>query len=517
MNRGTVGGANVAGSTAVDADVVAAPSAGGAGAGLIAVRSPAGTALIVATTLASTVGFFDANVVTVAVPAISRDLHASVASVQWILTGYLLAVAGLLLVAGAFSDRFGRRRILAVGLTVMLVASLPCALAPSSAFLIGARVAQGIGAAMVVPSSLALLNGTLRVSDRARGIGVWAGLATLGTTFGPFVGGWLVDHASWRWLFVANVPLILGALAALARVPESGDLSRRLSPDVLGGLLAVLGLGGVIYALTDGAANGWSNPRVPISLAVGIGSLIALVPVERRLRSPMLRLSLFKSRQFDGINAMTVLYYGALAAAGYLVVLQCQLQLGYTPTQAGAALIPASAVFLVLSPVSGALTARLGPRRLMVAGILAFAVGLLWLSTAESGSGYVQTILPGALLWGLGIGLAVTPLTAAVLAAVGDPDLGEAASISDAASRLGGVIAIAAVPALVGATGGLSLGDALADGYQPAMIAAAVVCVLAAAVTWIFVSDDSEEPPRFAPPPPQGCIPPNLNRPLEES
>jgi MFS family permease len=153
----------------------------------------------------------------------------------------------------------------------------------------------------------------------------------------------------------------------------------------------------------------------------------------------------------------------------------------------------------------------------MVAGILAFAVGLLWLSTAEAGSGYVQTILPGALLWGLGIGLAVTPLTAAVLAAVGDPDLGEAASISDAASRLGGVIAIAAVPALVGATGGLSLGDALADGYQPAMIVAAVVCVLAAAVTWIFVSDASEEPPRFAPPPPQGCIPPNLNRPLEES
>ena len=217
-------------------------------------------------------------------------------------------------------------------------------------------------------------------------------------------------------------------------MPESGDLSRRLSPDVLGGLLAVLGLGGVIYALTDGAANGWSNPRVPISLAVGIGSLIALVPVERRLRSPMLRLSLFKSRQFDGINAMTVLYYGALAAAGYLVVLQCQLQMGYTPTQAGAALIPASAVFLVLSPISGTLTARLGPRRLMVAGILAFAVGLLWLSTAEAGSGYVETILPGALLWGLGIGLAVTPLTAAVLAAVGDPDLGEAASISDAAS-----------------------------------------------------------------------------------
>ena len=258
MNRGTVGGANVAGSPAVDADVVAAPSAGGAGAGLIAVRSPAGTLSSwrprsrhrrVLTSTSPTCGRCDQ-------PRPARERRVGAVDP----TGYLLAVAGLLLVAGAFSDRFGRRRILAVGLTVMLVASLPCALAPSSAFLIGARVAQGIGAAMVVPSSLALLNGTLRVSDRARGIGVWAGLATLGTTFGPFVGGWLVDHASWRWLFVANVPLILGALAALARVPESGDLSRRLSPDVLGGLLAVLGPGGATDALTDGAANGWLEP-----------------------------------------------------------------------------------------------------------------------------------------------------------------------------------------------------------------------------------------------------------------
>ncbi len=236
-------------------EVVSAPA--GDGPTLTALRSPAGAALIAATTLASTVGFFDANVVNVAVPAISDDLNASVASVQWILTGYLLAVAGLLLVAGALSDRFGRRRILIIGLVVMLLASLPCALAPSSSFLIGARVLQGVGAALVVPSSLSLLNGTLRVPDRARGIGVWAGLATLGTTVGPFVGGWLVDHASWRWLFVANAPLVLGALLALVSVPESSDTRRALSPDVLGGVLAILGLGGLIYALTDGAAHGW--------------------------------------------------------------------------------------------------------------------------------------------------------------------------------------------------------------------------------------------------------------------
>ena len=251
--------------------VVGAPAAAGDEPALTELRSAAGAALITATTLASTVGFFDANVVNVAVPAISRDLNASLASVQWILTGYLLAVAGLLLVAGALADRFGRRRILIVGLCVMLGASVPCALAPTSGFLVAARVLQGVGGALVVPSSLALLNGTLRVSDRARGIGLWAGLATLGTTVGPFVGGWLVDHASWRWLFFANAPLILGALLALTRVPESTDARRTLSPDVLGGLLAILGLGGVIYALTDGAAHGWLTVRVIVALVGGAG------------------------------------------------------------------------------------------------------------------------------------------------------------------------------------------------------------------------------------------------------
>jgi EmrB/QacA subfamily drug resistance transporter len=505
-------GANRGGETPADADpevpaVVSAPTDP-----LAALNSPAGVALILATTLASTVGFFDANVVNVAVPAISLDLNASIASLQWVLTGYLLAVAGLLLVAGALADRFGRRRILIIGLLVMLGASVPCALAPSSGALIAARVVQGVGGALVVPSSLALLNGTLRVTDRARGIGIWAGLATLGTTVGPFVGGWLVDHASWRWLFVANAPLILGALLALTRVPESTDARRALSPDVLGGLLAILGLGGVIYALTDGAAHGWTSARVILALVIGLGSLAALVPVERRLSSPMLRLSLFGSRQFDAINVTTVLFYGSLAASGYLLVLQCELQLGFSPTEAGAALIPGSVVFLALSPISGALVARVGPRRLMATGILIVAASLGWLSAAQAGASYVSAILPGALLWGLGLGLAVTPLTAAVLAAVSDADLGEASAINDAASRLGGVIAIAAVPALVGATADTSLTDALAGGYQTAMIVVAGACVVAAAVTARFVSDVPAAAPSFAPPL-HGCVPANLNRP----
>ena len=404
----------------------------------------------------------------------------------------------LLLLSGALADRFGRRRVLVVGLLVMLVSSVLCAVAPSVGLLIAARVVQGVGGGLVVPSSLALLNGTLCDADRARGIGIWAGLETLGTTVGPYAGGWLVDHASWRYVFLLNPPLILASLLALRRVPEISKARGLLSLDVRGGLLAVVGLGGVIYALTAGPASGWLSPPVLITAAVGVVALAALVPVERRLRAPMLRLSLFASRQFDAINVTTVLLYGALSAASYLLVLQCELQLGYSAAQAGAALIPESAVFLVISPLSGALVSRFGPRWLMTSGILAVGAAFFWLSGVHSGASYVGTILPATLLWGLGIGVAVTPLTAAVLAAVRDADLGEASGINDAASRIGGVIAIALVPALIGASGGRSLGHALAHGYQPAMIVMGGLCAGAALIAGLFVTDRRATAPRLA-------------------
>ena len=480
---------------------------------LVALRSTAGTALIAATVLASMIAFLDAYVVQVAVPAIGRGLQAGVTTLQWSITGYLLTAAALLLVSGALADRFGRRRVMGAGLLVMLTGSALCAAAPSIGVLIAARVVQGAGAALVVPSSLALLNGTLRAADRARGIGIWAGLATVGTTVGPFAGGWLVDHASWRWVFLLNVPLILAGLVVLRHVPETGEQRTTLSLDVFGGLLAVLGLAGVIYALTDGPAHGWSSAAVVVTGTLGALGLLALVPVERRVRAPMLKLSLFASRQFDAINGTTVLFYGAVSAAGYLVVLQCQLQLGYSPAEAGAALIPQSAVFLVVAPLSGALVARVGPRWLMASGILAVGAAFAWLGAAEPGDRYAEAILPGVLLYGLGLGLAVTPLTAAVLAAVRDPDLGEAAAINDAAARVGALLAVALVPALIGATGGSSLEQALADGYQPAMIAVAGLCVAAAVVTVLFVSNDRARGPRLAPPAPHhGCAPPIPDR-----
>ncbi len=482
----------------------------GTGRDLVPLRSRAAAALITATVLSSMTGFLDASVVTVAVPAISQDLGASLAALQWSITGYLLTAAALLLVAGSFADRYGRRRVLVTGLLIMLVASVACALAPSFGVLIAARVLQGAGAALVVPSSLALLNGTLRVPDRAQGIGIWAALASLGMLVGPFAGGWLVDHVSWRSIFLLNIPLIGAALVALVPVPESGVTGDRLTVDAVGAVLAVVGLAGLIDGLTAGATAGWTSVRVVAGLAVGVACLIALVPAERRVRAPMLKLSLFASRQFSAINLATVVFYGALAAAGYLLVLQCELRLGYTAAEAGALLIPSSVVFIALSPVSGALVTRVGPRWLMTAGILAVGAACVWLAGVRPGVGYAEAILPGALLWGVGLGLTVTPLTAAVLAAVADADLGEASAISDVAARFGGAVMTALVPVLVGVRAGRSLTEALVGGYRPAMLIIAGLCVVAAAISAAFVRDARTAAPRFAPHPPyHGCALPD--------
>jgi len=480
-----------------------------AGPPLASLRSPIGVALVAGTVFASGVASYDAYVVNVAVPAINTHFGASVAAIQWTLTSYLLAVAALLLIAGALADRFGRRRVLIIGLSVMAVGSVLCAAASSTGVLIGARAVQGVGAAFVVPTALALLNGTLQPSDRARAIGIWAGLSTLATTAGPFAGGWLIDHASWRWVFLLNLPLIALALIALQRVPETSGERRSLSLDAVGAVLAIAGLGAVVYGLTEGSQSSWTSAPVLLALVVGAACLVALVPAERRRRAPMLRLSLFASRQFDAINVVTLLFYGALSAAGYLIVVELQLGLGYTATQAGAALIPVTLVFLVLAPFSGTLVTRFGPRWPMVAGILLVGVSQVWLAELGPGSGYAAEILPAALVRGLGLGLAVTPLTAAVLDAVGDADLGEASAINDAASRVGGLIAVAFVPLLVGVAAGAKLVDALASGYEPAMVILGVLCAVGALVSLLFVSDKPAVAPRIAAPD-RGCALPIL-------
>lgn len=464
----------------------------------IALRSVAGAFVVAATALASAIGFLDATVVNVAVPAIGKELHADVSSLQWMVTSYLVTVAALLIVAGSLSDRFGRKRMLMVGLSVTFVASIGCALAPSADVLVVFRIVQGVGGALLVPSSLALLNATLRPGDRARGIGIWAALSTLGSTVGPYVGGWLVDNASWHWLFLLNLPLVLVGLLLLLKVPESRNPAAQGKIDWIGSALAAIGLGGLVYALTDGASNGWNRPVVLIVGAAAIVCLVALIPFERSRANPMLQLRLFQSRQFNAINGTTLLFYGALTGAGYLTVLRLQLQLDYSATAAGATYIPTSIVFLIISPISGWLVARFGPRWLMAAGIFAVALAFLWLSMLGPGSSYLGGVLPGVLLQGLGTGLAVAPLTATVLGAVKSADLGEASAINDAVSRLGGVIAIALLPALAGATGNLTLADTLEGSFAPGMVVAALLCVAAAILTIVFVSNSTARAPEHA-------------------
>ena len=476
------------------------------GQDLVALRSTHGRALVAATALSSTVPFLGAYVVYVAVPAIGEDLRSSAAGMQWVVTAYLLALAALILIAGMLVDHVGRRPVLRLGLLVSVLSSVLCAVAPTTETLVAARLLQGAGAALVVPSSLAMLNGTLLVADRARGIGLWAGLATLGTTLGPFAAGWLVDQASWRYVFVLDVPLALAALWALTRVPRVGSRRRRPSPDVAGGLLSVVGLAAVVWALATGPTRGWSDLGVVTAGPVGVLLLAALLPVERHQRDPLLPVPLLRSRQLGAIDLATLLLYGAVAAASYLVALQCQFSLGYSATAAGAALVPQSLVFLLLSPLVGSLVARTGARVLMVSGMAVTAAAFLWLSAVGPGDRYVAAVLPGALLWGIGLVLTVVPLTAAVLGAVQDSDLGAASALNDAAARVGAVLVVALVPALIGA-GGRGLGAALAGGYQPAMAVMAALGLGAALVTRAFVDDEAGDVPVLVPPPSVHCCP----------
>ncbi len=330
-----------------------------------------------------------------------------------------------------------------------------------------------MGAALVVPISLTLLNSTLLMADRARGIGAWPACQRSSPPSVPTsAAGWSITPP-WRWVFLLPLPLIVVALAALRQLPAASAKRRSPSIDVVGALLLVFGLGGAVYALTEAPRSGWSSTRVLIAVAIGGLSFMLLVPFERR-RTPMVRLSLFESRQFVAVNAVTLLVYGALSASGFLFVILCQLKLGYTATQAGAAFIPAAGLFVALSPLSGALVARIGPRWPVVAGIVLVAGSLLWLAQARPGSGYLNAVLPGVVAQGVGLGMMVPPLTAAVLAAVHDHEVGAASAINDAAAKVGAVAAVALVPVLIGVSAGSSLADSLTDGYRTAMIQPAV-------------------------------------------
>jgi EmrB/QacA subfamily drug resistance transporter len=392
--------------------------------------------------------FLDATVVNVALPAIREDLGMGTTGLQWTIDAYLVALSALVLLGGSLGDLAGRRRVFVGGLVGFVVASLLCGLAPNTGALIAARALQGAAAAFLVPGSLALISASFVSEDRSRAVGAWSGLAGVASASGPFLGGWLVDAASWRLVFLLNLPLAAAAIwITLRHVPESRaqDAGR---PDLPGAGAISVGIAGVTYALIEGPAHG--GPLTVLAGVAGVLALAAFVAIERRSANPMLPLDLFRSAQFTGANLTTFAVYFGLGGAIFLLVLHLQLSLGYPALQAGASMLPFTVIMLTLSAQVGYLSRRTGPRLPMTVGPLVAATGLLLLGRISPGSSYFDTVLPGVAVFGLGMTITVAPLTSAVLAAVDERHVGVASGVNNAVARLAGLLAVAVLPALTG-------------------------------------------------------------------
>jgi EmrB/QacA subfamily drug resistance transporter len=447
---------------------------------------------VLATVLASAMAFLDSTAVNVALPTIGRDLDASLSGLQWTVTGYTLALASLVLLGGALGDRFGRRRVFLVGVVWFAATSLLCGLAPSTGLLVAARVLQGIGGALLVPGSLSIIQASFAHADRAKAIGLWSGLGGIAGLGGPFLAGFLVDTVSWRWVFLLNVPLAVAVvLVALRHVPESRDPAHHGRFDVGGALTAALALGGVTYALIDAGAG----PGTWVALALGLAAGVGFVVQERRAADPMLPLGVFADRQFTGANLTTLAVYGALGGMSFFLVLQLQTVLGYDALAAGAAVVPSILIISLLSSRAGALAGRIGPRLPMTVGPLVAGSGVLYLSFVEAGTGWVTGVLPGSVLFGLGMAATVAPLTATVLGAAPDHLAGVASGVNNTVARAGQLLAVAALPLVVGLSGDdYARPDAFTDGYALAMRVCAGLLAVGGLVSFLTIRDDVLEP-----------------------
>jgi EmrB/QacA subfamily drug resistance transporter len=429
--------------------------------------TPEGRWLLAAAVLGSGLAALDATVVNVALPAIAEDLDTDIAGLQWILNGYLLTLASFLLLGGSLGDRYGRRRIFVIGVVWFASSSLLCGLAPSVEVLSLARALQGVGGALLTPGSLALLQAGFHPDDRAAAIGSWSGLGGVATAIGPFAGGWLVDAASWRWIFLLNLPIAGFTLLAARHVPESRDTTMPPGLDLAGAAAAAIGLGGVTWALI-GAGSGASG--VPLAAIIGIGSLVAFVVIQARSPHPLMPLELFANRWFTATNLVTLALYFALGGSFFLLVVHLQITLGYSPVEAGAALFPLTVIMLLLSSRSAALAQRIGPRIPMTVGPIVAGVGLLWLSQVAAGSSYPTDVLPALIVFGLGLTATVAPLTATVLASAEERHAGIASGVNNTVARTAGLLAIAALPGMAGIRADeFSDPVAFTEGFQTAL------------------------------------------------
>lgn len=416
---------------------------------------------LIACVLGSAVVFVDGTIVNVALPALRADLDASLAGQQWVVEAYLLLLGSLVLVGGSLGDLYGRRRIFAIGVAGFGATSLACAAAPSIAVLIASRALQGAFGALLVPSSLAIITSVFGPDERPAAIGTWTAGTSAAIAIGPPIGGLLVDALSWRVIFAMNVPLVLACLWLIARaVPECpGDRTHRI--DVPGAVLCALGLAGPVYALIQQPTLGWSDPEVWAPLLGGIGALGAFIAYERRAPDPMLPLSIFRPRNFAVGNLVTFAVYAGLGAATFFVALFLQQIAGYSAFQAGLALTPITLLLVTLARRFGALSVRFGPRLPMTVGPLIGGAGLLVFARLDERGDFLAVVLPATLLFGLGLAITVAPLTATVLQAADRRHAGLASGVNNAIARVAGLVAIAAVGAVISAQFSASVGDRL--------------------------------------------------------
>jgi EmrB/QacA subfamily drug resistance transporter len=457
------------------------PAASGDG---LALASKDGRLALVATVAASSMAMLDATVVNVALPHIGEDFDVPVSSLQWVLTGYLLALASLILVGGSLGDRYGRRKVFVIGTVWFAVASLLCGVAPNVDALIVARVLQGVGAALLTPGSLAILQATFRKDDRARAVGAWSGLGGVAGAIGPFVGGWLVDGPGWRWAFLINLPVAaLAVVCALVAVPETRDPHAARGLDWIGTGIAVVTLGCATWALTEAGPRGWTDPSVLTAGAVAVVGVAAFVHRMMHARDPLVPPSLFRSREFTVTNVATVVLYAALGVSFFVVSYELQVAAGWSALKAGTALLPATALMLVGSARSGELAQRIGPRVQLTIGPLLVAAGFLLLARIGPDASWARDVLPGALVFGLGVTTFVAPLTATVMGSVSPDHVSVASGVNNAIARTASLASLSVVPVVSGlstATGPSEVTDA----FRTSLMIAAVLAVAAAPISF---------------------------------